>query len=61
MHWRKAMEAAAGIAGRWTAEGGPGGAILLFDGSDIRAEACGGLASLELALPFTAGTAVRYA
>jgi len=61
MQWRKATEAAAAIAGRWTAEGGPGGAILLFDGSDIRAEACGGLASLELALPFTAETAVRYA
>jgi CubicO group peptidase (beta-lactamase class C family) len=33
----------------------------LFDGTDIRAEACGGLASLELRLPFTAATAVRYA
>jgi CubicO group peptidase (beta-lactamase class C family) len=61
MRWRKAAEAAAGIAATWTAGGGPGGAIVLFDGADIRAEACGGLASLELGLPFTAATAVRYA
>ncbi len=61
MHWRKAGEVAAGIAGEWTGEGGPGGAILLFDIVGIRAEACGGLASLELGLPFTAATAVRYA
>jgi CubicO group peptidase (beta-lactamase class C family) len=61
MHWHKAAEVAAGIAAAWTKEGGPGGAILLFDAADIRTEACGGLASLELGLPFTAATAVRYA
>lgn len=61
MHWRKAAEVAAGIASAWTAEGGPGGAILLFDAADIRAQACGGLASLDLMLPFDATTAVRYA
>ncbi|MDR3539016.1 MAG: serine hydrolase [Acetobacteraceae bacterium] len=61
MRWRKAAEIAAGIACEWTGEGGPGGAILLFDTAGIRAEACGGLASLELGLPFTAATAVRYA
>src|SRR5271157_1668654 len=61
MEWRKATEEAARIAGRWTAEGGPGGAIVLFDATDIRAEAFGGLASVELNVPFTAETAVRYA
>ena len=61
MRWHKAMETAAEIAAGWTADGGPGGAILLFDDTSIRAEAFGGLANLELMLPFTASTAVRYA
>lgn len=61
MRWRKAAEVAAGVAAGWTAEGGPGGAIILFDAADIRSETCGGLASIELALPFSASTAVRYA
>ena len=61
MHWRRATEVASAIAARWTTERGPGGAILLFDADDIRAEACGGLASLELDVAFTAETATRYA
>jgi CubicO group peptidase (beta-lactamase class C family) len=61
MRWHKAAEVAAGIAAGWTAEGGPGGAIVLFDGADIRSESCGGLSSIELGLPFTATSAVRYA
>ncbi|MBN8896610.1 MAG: beta-lactamase family protein [Rhodospirillales bacterium] len=61
MRWHKAMETAAEIAAGWTADGGPGGAIRLFDDTSIRAEAFGGLANLELMLPFTASTAVRYA
>lgn len=61
MRWRKAAELAAGIAAGWTAEGGPGGSIILFDAEDIRSESCGGLSSIELRLPFTATTAVRYA
>jgi CubicO group peptidase (beta-lactamase class C family) len=61
MEWGKATETAAAIAAEWTAEGGPGGAILLFDTEDIRSESFGGLASLELAIPFTAETAIRYA
>ena len=59
--WHRATAVASGIAARWTAQGGPGGAILLFDADDIRAEACGGLASLELGVAFTAETATRYA
>jgi CubicO group peptidase (beta-lactamase class C family) len=61
MEWSRATEEAARIAARWTSEGGPGGAIVLFDGSNIRSEVFGGLASLELGLPFTAETVVRYA
>lgn len=61
MEWSRATEEAARIAARWTAEGGPGGAIVLFDGAGIHSEAFGGLASLELGLPFTAETVVRYA
>lgn len=61
LDWHAATQAASAIAARWTEEGGPGGAILVFDADDIRTEACGGLASLELALPFTADTAIRYA
>jgi CubicO group peptidase (beta-lactamase class C family) len=61
LDWHRATTAAAMIAQRWTEEGGPGGAILLFDADNIRAEACGGLASLETAAPFTASSAVRYA
>lgn len=61
MQWSRATEEAARIAARWTAEGGPGGAIVLFDGAGIHSEAFGGLASLELNLPFTTETVVRYA
>ena len=60
MQWSRATEEAARIAGRWTAEGGPGGAIVLFNGAHIHSESFGGLASLELNLPFTAETVVRY-
>lgn len=61
MDWQAATVEAGRIAQAWTAEGGPGGAILVFDADDLRAEACGGLANLELSLPFRADTAVRYA
>lgn len=61
MNWTEAAEKAAAVAAEWTREGGPGGAILLFDADSIRAEACGGLASIEHSLPFHADTAVRYA
>ena len=61
INWRKATDEAARTAARWTAEGGPGGAIVLFDGSDIRAAAFGGLASLEMNVLFSGSTVVRYA
>ena len=61
MNWEKATALAGAIAQEWTREGGPGGAILLFDADNIRAQACGGLASLELDVPFKADTVSRYA
>ncbi len=61
MNWSKASAIAAQTAQAWTREGGPGGAILLFDADDIRAEAFGGRASLEQDNPFRADTATRYA
>ncbi len=61
MNWSSAAEVAREIAAGWTRKSGPGGAIILFDRDDLRAEACGGLASIELGLPFGATTAVRYA
>ena len=61
MRWTEAAAVARDTARAWTREAGPGGAILLFDRNGLRAEACGGLSSLELMRPFTADTAVRYA
>ena len=61
MRWTEAAAVARDTARAWTRQAGPGGAILLFDRNGLRAEACGGLASLELALPFTADSVVRYA
>ncbi len=61
MGWQRAAAEAGAIAQGWTRQNGPGGAILLFDGSDIRAEAAGGFASLDNLAPFRADTAVRYA
>lgn len=61
MDWQAATVEAARIVQAWTAEDGPGGAVLLFDADDIRAEASGGLASLELQLPFRPDTVVRFA
>ncbi len=61
MHWDEAAAKAGQIAQGWTRAQGPGGAIMLFDARDIRVEACGGLASLDHALPFRADTAARYA
>lgn len=61
MNWDKASAVAGAMAQAWTREGGPGGVILLFDADDIRAEAFGGRASLELDVLFRADTATRFA
>jgi len=59
--WTRATAEAEALAGTWSAGGGPGGAILLFDSGGIRGGASGGFASIEHALPFTAETPSRYA
>jgi CubicO group peptidase (beta-lactamase class C family) len=61
MDWQAAAAEAGRVAQVWTAEGGPGGAVLLFDADGLRAEACGGLADLARGLAFRADTVVRYA
>jgi CubicO group peptidase (beta-lactamase class C family) len=61
MDWQRAAAEAGRIAQNWTREDGPGGAVILFDADDIRAEAAGGLASLDLGTPFRPDSAVRYA
>lgn len=61
MNWNAAITTAEAIAGAWRDEGGPGGAVILFDAGGTRAIACGGWASIAHALPFGPDTAVRYA
>jgi CubicO group peptidase (beta-lactamase class C family) len=61
LHWSSAAETAAKIADAWRQEGGPGGAIVIFDESDIRVESCGGLESLATCVPFSGHSVVRYA
>ena len=61
MDWKAGIAAAERIAGGWNAEGGPGGAILLFDTGGLRGAACGGYASIEHGLRFTPDTKMRYA
>ncbi|WP_426956896.1 serine hydrolase domain-containing protein [Muricoccus radiodurans] len=52
---------AAAIARAWTDAGGPGGAIVLFDGDGPRGAASGGLASIEHGVSFTPDTPSRWA
>ncbi len=61
MDWKAGIAAAERIAQSWDSEGGPGGAVLLFDAGGLRASASGGFASLEHRLRFTPDTAMRYA
>jgi CubicO group peptidase (beta-lactamase class C family) len=61
MNWDQAATTVGSIVQEWTLEDGPGGAILLFDDRDIRAEAAGGLADIAHDLPFRTDTALRYA
>ncbi|MFH5923120.1 serine hydrolase domain-containing protein [Roseomonas xinghualingensis] len=52
---------AAAIADAWSREGGPGGAIVLFDGQGPRGMAAGGFASLEHRIAFTPAMPSRWA
>jgi CubicO group peptidase (beta-lactamase class C family) len=58
--WKRGRDEALAIAAGWASDG-PGGAIVLFDRDGVRDHACGGLASIEHALPFTPDTTNRYA
>lgn len=61
LHWSAAADAATRITDAWKREGDPGGAVVVFDESTIRAEAAGGLESLSTGTPFSADSVVRYA
>ncbi|MCR0985704.1 serine hydrolase, partial [Roseomonas populi] len=57
----RAVLEAASICSTWAAEGGPGGALVVFDTAGPREVVAGGLASLEHGLPFTPATPTRWA
>lgn len=59
--WSRGRGEAAVIAGAWTRQSGPGGAIVLFDRDGVRETASGGFASIEHRLPFTPDTQNRLA
>ncbi|MCB8820771.1 serine hydrolase domain-containing protein [Microvirga rosea] len=61
LHWSAATKVTEEIASIWESEGGPGGAVLVFDENDSRIEAAGGFESLATRVPFSADTGVRYA
>ncbi|MGO4704426.1 serine hydrolase domain-containing protein [Microvirga sp. 2MCAF38] len=61
LRWSSAAEAATRITDAWKREGDPGGAVVVFDATEIRSEAAGGLESLATRAPFTADSVVRYA
>ncbi|MGE7469011.1 serine hydrolase domain-containing protein [Bosea sp. NPDC003192] len=59
--WTKGRAEAQAIAEPWTRQGGPGGAIVLFDSHGVRESASGGFAVIEHRLPFTPDTQNRLA
>lgn len=61
LDWPQARAEASAIAEDWTHEGGPGGAVVMFDRDGIREALGGGFASVENALPFTPDTQNRFA
>ncbi|TCR68502.1 serine hydrolase domain-containing protein [Bosea sp. BK604] len=61
VNWSQARAEALAIVEAWRREGGPGGAIVLFDSEGIRDALGGGYASIEHGLPFTPDTPNRFA
>ncbi|AZO79496.1 MULTISPECIES: serine hydrolase domain-containing protein [unclassified Bosea (in: a-proteobacteria)] len=59
--WTKGRAEAQAIAEPWTRQGGPGGAVVLFDRDGVRESASGGFSVIEHRLPFTADTQNRLA
>ncbi|PTW62715.1 CubicO group peptidase (beta-lactamase class C family) [Breoghania corrubedonensis] len=60
LNWKAAQAAAERAVTSWDGTS-PGGAVIGFDGRDIRFQTAAGLASLATRAPFTADTVVRYA
>lgn len=60
-NWTKGRNEAQAITEPWTRQGGPGGAIVLFDHDGVRESASGGFAVIEHRLPFTPDTQNRLA
>jgi CubicO group peptidase (beta-lactamase class C family) len=61
LNWSLARAEASAVTDAWTREGGPGGAIVLFDSDGLRDALGGGFASIEDARPFTPETQNRFA
>lgn len=59
--WTRGRAEAQALAEPWTRQGGPGGAIVLFDRDGVRESASGGFAVIEHRLPFTPDTQNRLA
>jgi CubicO group peptidase (beta-lactamase class C family) len=59
--WTTGRSEAQTLAEAWTRQGGPGGAIVLFDRDGMRETASGGFAAIEHRLPFTPDTQNRLA
>lgn len=61
MDFARAAAQAADIARSWSDEGGPGGALILFDRDGIRSEHAGGFADLEQCIAYAPDTLNRWA
>jgi CubicO group peptidase (beta-lactamase class C family) len=61
LNWEQAGAEARSITEAWKQGGGPGGAIVLFDGEGVRDATAGGYASIEGAVAFTPDTPNRFA
>ncbi|CAE6858937.1 D-aminopeptidase [Paraburkholderia nemoris] len=61
MDWKLAQSMADDSVAQWNSNDEPGGGIMLFDETQTRVEAFGGLANLEFRIPFSAQSVVRLA
>lgn len=57
----KARQAADGVTADWAEQGGPGGAVVLFDAAHVLHASAGGFAELGFRTPFTPDTVGRWA
>ncbi|MDR6872568.1 CubicO group peptidase (beta-lactamase class C family) [Bosea sp. BE125] len=61
LDWARARAEAASITESWRQEGGPGGAVVIFDTTGVREALSGGFAVIEHGLAFTPDTTNRFA